>query len=286
MTNSLVLITNNENKSCSVGFVACKEQNYSYIVTCAHVVEGTSKSIFVDNVKAEILYKGSNNGLDVAVVKAKIDKEPLVLAKGECDDFEIISFKNFEENSHLPETINCQLDTKVQLESQSQEKILVWKLNINQSDVVTGDYSGSPLLCTKSGKVLAVVCNRKDDKEMFAISISHLQDIWEDMPKHLIASSSTPLKQKKPKKSINSWLKKYLLESVVGVIFLGILTNYLYDVLNAPKEPESKNRVKIAENNSSNATIELHNDANSSAPTKEIEFNKNKTQNSTIKVFQ
>jgi hypothetical protein len=67
---------------------------------------------------------------------------------------------------------------------------------------------------------------------------------------------------------------------------LGLLTNFVYDKLKSPSNDKSQKTVTLKENNSTNSTIELHNDSNSSATQKEIEFSKNQTKNSTIKVFQ
>ena len=186
MTDSLVLITNNENRSFGTGFVVRKERNYSYIITCSHVVEDTPKTLLVDSVKAKIIYQGSKDGLDLAILKAQIDKEPLSLMESECHEFEIHGFKNFEKNNYILEPINCILDTKVELRPEPQKIILAWKLDIDKSDTIVGGYSGSPLICKKSGKVVAVVSNRKGGKEGFAISIAHLKDIWSDIPRNLI----------------------------------------------------------------------------------------------------
>ena len=184
--NSLILVTNSENQNFGTGFVVYKERNYSYIVTCSHVVEDTPTSIYVDAIKAKIIYIGSSKGLDLAILKAKIDREPLSLIEGDCDNFEIIGFKNFEKNNYILEPIECKLDTKVEFRPQPEKIISAWKLNIDSSDTIVGGYSGSPLICKKSGKVVAVVSNRKGSKEGFAISISHIKDIWENIPRNLI----------------------------------------------------------------------------------------------------
>ena len=88
MTNSLVLITNSKNQTFGTGFVIKRERNYSYIVTCSHVVEDTPKMLLVDSVKAKIIYQGSSHGLDLAILKAQIEREPLSLMESDCNDFE------------------------------------------------------------------------------------------------------------------------------------------------------------------------------------------------------
>jgi len=186
MTNSLVLITNSENQSFGTGFVIRNERKHSYILTCSHVVENTPKSLLVDSVKAKIIYQGSSDGLDLAILKAPINKEPLSLIESECDDFKIFGFKNFEKDNHILEPIECRLDTKVELRPQPEMMVSAWKLNIDKSDIIVGGYSGSPLICKESGKVVAVISNRKGTKDGYAIAIENLKTIWADIPRTLI----------------------------------------------------------------------------------------------------
>ncbi len=76
----------------------------------------------------------------------------------------------------------------------------------------------------------------------------------------------------------NSDGKKLKVLITGGVIIFVSFIGYWYT--------SSNKSVTIKENNSTNSTIELRNDNNNSASTKEIEFSKNQTKNSTIKVFQ
>jgi len=288
MSNSLVLITNSTNQGFGTGFVVRKERNYSYIVTCSHVVEDTPKTLLVDGVKAKIVYQGSSDGLDLAILKASIDREPLGLMESDCNDFEIKGFRSFKNSDHILEPIECKVDTKIEFRPKEGGVVHGWKLNIDESDSVERGYSGSPLICKESGRVVGVMSNRKGGREGFAISIGHLRDIWEGMPSNLLMdtpSLTKPNRETSSKKRAFS-IKKYLLESVIGVIILGLLTNYLYDKLKLTDNNKSEKAVKIIDNNSTNSTIELHNEKSDSTHKKEIEFKKNQTQNSTIKVFQ
>ena len=76
----------------------------------------------------------------------------------------------------------------------------------------------------------------------------------------------------------NSDGKKLKFLIIGGVIIFVSLIGYWYTT--------SNQSVVIKENNSTNSTIELRNDNNNSVSEKEIEFSKNQTKNSTIKVFQ
>ena len=195
MNDALVLITNSENQSFGTGFVIKKELDYSYILTCSHVVEHTPNTLFADSIKAEIIYIGSSDGLDLAVLKVKIDRKPLELLDRECDSFEIKGFKSFKNSDHILEPIDCKLDTKVQFRPKNGGIVYAWKLNIDISDTVERGYSGSPLICKESGKVVGIISNRNGKKYSFAISINHLKDIWKDIPKNLIKEEEYTLKK-------------------------------------------------------------------------------------------
>jgi hypothetical protein len=179
---SLVLITNKVDQVFGTGFVVYKEESYCYIVTCSHVVEDYSNSLLVDSIEAEIIYKGSSNGLDLAIIKAHIDKNPLLLIESDCMEFNISGFKKFRNNDHILEPISCTLDTKIEFRPQSGEIVNGWKFNIDESDIIVGGYSGSPLICKESGKVVAVVSNRHGGRDGYAICIKNLKTIWKDIP--------------------------------------------------------------------------------------------------------
>jgi len=187
MHNSLVLITNSENKNFGTGFVIRKERNHSYILTCAHVVERTPKSLLVDSrFKAKILYQGSSDGLDLALLKAPIGKEPLSLMETDCEDFQIQGFKKFTKLDHVAESIQCKLDSKVEFRPKYGEPINGWKLSIAETDAIMQGYSGSPLMCNESGNVVGVVNSREGISNAFAIAIENLKYLWADLPRTLI----------------------------------------------------------------------------------------------------
>jgi hypothetical protein len=251
---------------------------------------------------------GSSDGLDLALLKVKIDRQALLLAEGACHDFEIKGFRHFKNSDHLLEPIECKLDTKVEFRPKNGGTVLGWKLNVDVTDTVEKGYSGSPLICKESGKVLAVVSNRKGNRDGFAISIGHHRDIWEEMPKELISYSVYEVKKQKsideklqesdtPAMVKDIWwyikaIKEYPFVSIL-VIFLVLIygskdwiySNYV-DVQKVDEKKKSKNNVLLKENNSTNSTIELHNDSTNPSLTKEIELIENNTKNSTIKVFQ
>ena len=142
MTNSLVLVTNRENKTFGTGFIFRKERKYCYILTCSHVVEDTPKTLFVDSVEAKIVYQGSSNGLDLSILKAKIDREPLLLMQSDCNSFDTQGFKKTKNNNYILESIKCSIDAKREFRLQSKMLVRGWKLNINQNEGILTGYIG------------------------------------------------------------------------------------------------------------------------------------------------
>ena len=113
--------------------------------------------------------------------------------------------------------------------------------------------------------------------------ISYLKEIWKEVPAELFATHSFP---KLKRLNVTDTIQKYLLQTVIGAIILGLLTSFIYDELKNKETTPLDKKVIVKENNSTNSTIELHNDNNNSTTQKAIEFSKNQTQNSTIMVFQ
>jgi hypothetical protein len=186
MTNSLVLITNRDNKTFGTGFVIRKERNYSYILTCSHIVEDTPKTLLVDSISAKIVFRGASSGLDLSILKAKIDKEPLLLMQSDCDSFDTQGFRKNRDDNYILESIKCSINTKIELRRQSGLLVNGWKFNTHHNNEVIEGYSGSPLICKNHEKVVGVMSYSRDSKDGFAISIEHLKDIWENMPQNLI----------------------------------------------------------------------------------------------------
>lgn len=74
LQNSIVLITSTdeENKSFGTGFVFWQENNDSYILTCAHVIEEVLESgkICVDSInQVELIACDSRSNIDLAILK-------------------------------------------------------------------------------------------------------------------------------------------------------------------------------------------------------------------------
>jgi hypothetical protein len=186
MNSSVVLITNSENKSFGTGFIVHVNKNYCYILTCLHVVDSMPNSLLIDyTTEAKIIAEGSSRGIDLAILEAKIENQkPLELMNSSCIDFKVIGYKPYHKDTHVCEPIDCLFDEEVDMITPNG-RIKGLKVNIAREDTIVSGYSGSPLICKKSGKVIAVVSDKHGNKDGYAISIKHLKDIWEEMPLEL-----------------------------------------------------------------------------------------------------
>ncbi len=71
---SIVLISSKLEKKANVigtGFAFYREQNYTYLLTCDHVVEnvGGEQNILVDGISAKVVEMGDIQGFDLAVLQ-------------------------------------------------------------------------------------------------------------------------------------------------------------------------------------------------------------------------
>ena len=81
---SIVSITSSYDRKANVigtGFAFHREQNFTYLLTCPHVVEdmGGKNNVLVDNIPAEIVAIGDIRGFDLAILRvAEFDHIPLL----------------------------------------------------------------------------------------------------------------------------------------------------------------------------------------------------------------
>ncbi|NET24814.1 hypothetical protein [Okeania sp. SIO1I7] len=78
LEKSIVLITsaNNDSRKANIigtGFAFYQQENYTYLLTCAHVVEdvGGEENVLVNNISADVVAIGDTQGFDLAVLRVK-----------------------------------------------------------------------------------------------------------------------------------------------------------------------------------------------------------------------
>ena len=204
LEDSIVLIKSakeNRKNVIGTGFIFYKKQNYTYLLTCAHVVEdvGGEENIRVNNIPAEVIKIGDVQGFDLAILKVNknfsLPSLNLMILYGEEEkklEVKIPGFYLWSQNNALRrQTIKGEMIVEVdgerafQLIEDMPEDVAVEKLEIKKGRLRSG-YSGSPVIDINTGLVLGIVTHKVDvDGEgRFgrAISIEALEKIWSEIP--------------------------------------------------------------------------------------------------------
>ena len=204
LEDSIVLIKSakeNRKNVIGTGFIFYKKQNYTYLLTCAHVVEdvGGEENIRVNNIPAEVIKIGDVQGFDLAILKVNknfsLPSLNLMILYGEEEkklEVKIPGFYLWSQNNALRrQTIKGEMIVEVdgerafQLIEDMPEDVAVEKLEIKKGRLRSG-YSGSPVIDINTGLVLGLVTHKVDvDGEgRFgrAISIEALEKIWSEIP--------------------------------------------------------------------------------------------------------
>ena len=204
LEDSIVLIKSakeNRKNVIGTGFIFYKKQNYTYLLTCAHVVEdvGGEENIRVNNIPAEVIKIGDVQGFDLAILKVNknfsLPSLNLMILYGEEEkklEVKIPGFYLWSQNNALRrQTIKGEMIVEVdgerafQLIEDMPEDVAVEKLEIKKGRLRSG-YSGSPVIDINTGLVVGIVTHKVDvDGEgRFgrAISIEALEKIWSEIP--------------------------------------------------------------------------------------------------------
>ncbi|GGA20503.1 GUN4 domain-containing protein [Okeania sp. KiyG1] len=199
LEESIVLISSKLEKKANVigtGFAFYRADNYTYLLTCAHVIEdvGSEENVLVNNIPAEVVATGDIKGFDLAVLGVEKLNVPLFqlisLSEAENQKFRIAGHYLYGENKNVMlETVDGTLGKK-RFARQNNETVIAWNLLINEGDVATArlrqrlrqGYSGAPVV-DLSDRVLGIATNmEKDGAEGLAISVEALNKIWPQMP--------------------------------------------------------------------------------------------------------
>ena len=200
LEDSIVLIASakdNRKNVIGTGFIFHKEQNCTYLLTCAHVVEdvGGADNIKVNNIPAEVIKIGDIQGFDLAVLKVNESfSDPslsLMILYGEEEKNLLVKIPGYylwgQNNALCRQTIKGRMTVEVdgerafQLIENMPEDVAVEKLEIEKESLRSG-YSGSPVIDINTGLVIGLVTHKidVDGVGMFgrAISIEALEKIW------------------------------------------------------------------------------------------------------------
>ncbi len=194
LEESIVLITSASDNSrkadvIGTGFAFYREDNYTYLLTCAHVVEdvGGEENVLVNNISAEVLATGDVKGFDLAVLRVENLNIPLLqlisLSEAKNRKFRTAGHYLYsDEKKVMLETVDGTLGKK-RFARQNNETVIAWNLLVDEGDTLRQGYSGAPVVDLETGHVLGVATNMdKDGVEGLAISVEALSKIWSQIP--------------------------------------------------------------------------------------------------------
>jgi hypothetical protein len=194
MLSSIVHIesSNKQNKSFGTGFVIDNDEDGAYILTCQHVLNEVNTAT-VEEQAVEIV--ATSDFLDMAVVYVKALKVPaLPLQLEECKSKKVhaIGFSSFSRDLVQKKQIHATLfDELIELHSKIDDSFyVVRRIKAHDDYSFERGNSGSPVICKKTGSVIAMISNKKGSNIAYAIEIASLKEIWKDLNASLLNQDS------------------------------------------------------------------------------------------------
>jgi len=189
--NSIVNIESVSNHSFGTGFVIHHDKNGVYLLTCKHVLEDVVHPM-VDDVVAKVVAEGDFIDMVVLFV-SKLQIKAIPLQEECCHSLkvEVIGFSNFSKASLQKEHIDAIL-YKEHVELHSKEGVGVYKVRkIKAEDGFNFERgnSGSPVICKKTKRVIAMISNKEGSSLAYAVNIENLKEVWKDVPLELFSET-------------------------------------------------------------------------------------------------
>jgi len=208
--DAVVLITSGDsnNKKFGSGFIIAEDDQYSYVVSCAHVIEDVGNTPYITGLPTEILAKGSPDDLDMTLLKVTRLNKPCLnqFAQGIPKTDIAISGYSIFENRQVKRLINGRLGKSIKLTARNKNwEIAAFDITIQDDEFskLSGGYSGSPL-CNSTGSVIGIITHLRTGERGHALCISNLNALYPDIYK-LISNFKAPFDQSLASIDINNW---------------------------------------------------------------------------------
>jgi hypothetical protein len=176
-----------DDRRFGTSFAIHQEEQATFLLTCRHVVTdaGGVNAIRIGNQPVEIVASGSEDSLDLAVLRVKdLRNVPILRLDASGMTGRLIRVIGFQElgEGYVLRDIRGKLGAQVGLESKTlPDRIQAWDLSIEDDFGLQRGYSGAPVIDEESGDVMAVSSLRIGEKKGVAISVENLQEIWPGM---------------------------------------------------------------------------------------------------------
>ena len=186
-----VPISNTDGDIKGTGFFISPE---GYLLTCAHVVEeaGGWEQVRINGQKIELVYQGSSNCDDFAVLKLSAYQgatAPLSLEFQPMDRFLSIGYgrPDFPQGASIDGTIT-------DINSQAGfNNLPMLRLRVKaDSQQVQGGYSGSPVFDAESQRVVGIIAAYDNTEGALAVPFTTVQEKWSNLSSFLNIQAIVP----------------------------------------------------------------------------------------------
>lgn len=180
-------VDDDEQGNFGTGFIIDRDDRFTYILTCAHVVADTATDgrVRINGHQGVIEVSGQDQGIDLAVLKVKAFQAtlPIPLANlGEQGrEIQVLGYYGFDNKGELARrSIDGKLDKGFEVVTdQGKGLAKAWDLLIKDKDALEAGYSGAPVIDLTTGCAVGVVTHRiKQGEAGHALNIDGLTRIW------------------------------------------------------------------------------------------------------------
>ncbi len=185
MVKSIVQIESKKenNNSFGTGFVIDQDAKGVYVLTCQHVIDDVEIPV-IDALETEII--AQSDFIDMAVLYIpNLQLEPLPLQVDKCKsrEVDVIGFSQFNHKlSQKKHIIATLFKNPIELHSSEDDSFyFARKIKANDDYSFDRGNSGSPVICQKSGCVIAMVSNKEGSDIAYAIEIASLEEVWKQL---------------------------------------------------------------------------------------------------------
>ncbi|GAC20967.1 S1 family peptidase [Paraglaciecola arctica] len=178
MDNSILAIYNKDRSVLGTGFVIDSDNDGIFIATCGHVVTNCGDNILVEGTTPTIIQNKYKEGIDLAILYVEgIQLPPLAIQASKITkEAKVIGYTRLL-GDPIKESIQGIL-VKTKIEIKKSDFLTIDTLALSTPEPISNGYSGSPVICNHSNKVVGIVCIQKDKTKNYAICSKHLLDIY------------------------------------------------------------------------------------------------------------
>ncbi|WP_181314778.1 S1 family peptidase [Photobacterium phosphoreum] len=198
MNNSILKVHCSGNASFGTGFIVKTDSFGSYLITCGHVVKKLEGQILVDDKFGELYVNKYDEGIDLAVVYVKglIADEFSFIEPCEHSSYQVIGFTSFSNKIKKEPIGNIKIKEGLEIENENGIKTNI--LKIYTTEDISSGYSGSPIICNRTGSVVGVTYLQESKTTNYGILNKHISELID-----VNISKNTHTPQKKLKTDIN-----------------------------------------------------------------------------------